>query len=159
MCFIQSRDWGVDMDQSSLGTVAGENRVFSSASCGSSGQQESCTPTHRQPLAFHIQGIPHPGLLCLGPTCHGLTYAAPNCLSTKKLASPELGAKRLPPSKHHSTVQRQRAGSLLTSTRSPWHLSLARLRHWWGVWAPMAHGSAQVTPCPESPLCKGKGGL
>lgn len=61
----------------------------------------SPAPTPRQLHASHIQHILHPG-----PTCPGSPV-----LSAKELASLELGTKWLPPSAHHSTIQRQRWGS------------------------------------------------
>lgn len=90
---------------------------------------------NRSPV-LHPQTAPwHPTFSAshiLGPSVRthlSWTHAAPNCLSTKELASPELGAKWLLPSRRHSTVQRQRGGRLPTSARSTWHLSLARLKH------------------------------
>ena len=72
--FVQSRGWAVDVDLSTPGAAAGQNRRFSPASCGvpsfslnHPGWQKSCTPIPGQPYTSQIQCAPQSGLSCPVP--------------------------------------------------------------------------------------------
>lgn len=97
-----------------------------------------------------------------------LTFSAPYIpgppvLSAEDLASPELGSKWLPPLRITAPF-RGRVGesSSFSSTKNPWHLSLAGPRHttakqplWWDT-GPQWHVVwPRAAPCSESPLCEG----